>query len=29
VDGINTYLKHFGIRYFELNKTMIVWPTQK
>jgi hypothetical protein len=29
VDGVNTYLKHFGIRYYELNKTMFVWPTRK
>jgi hypothetical protein len=29
VDGISTYLKHFGVRYYELDKTMIVWPTRK
>ena len=28
-DGCNMYLKHFGIKYYELNKTMIVWPTRK
>ena len=29
VDGVYIYLKHFGIRYYELDKTMIVWPTRK
>ena len=28
-DGCKIFLKHFGIKYYELGKTMIVWPTQK
>ena len=28
-DGCKIFLKHFGIKSYELGKTMIVWPTQK
>ena len=28
-DGCKIFLKHFGIKYYELDKTKIVWPTQK
>ena len=28
-DCCNIFLKHFGIKHYELNKTMIVWPTRK
>jgi len=27
--GVKLFLKHFGIKSYELGKTMIVWPTQK
>lgn len=27
-NGCNIFLKHFGIKHYELNKTMIVWPTR-
>jgi hypothetical protein len=29
VEGCNMFLKHFGIKSYELDKTMIVWPTRK
>jgi hypothetical protein len=29
VDGCHMFLKHYGIKHYELGKTMIVWPTQK
>jgi hypothetical protein len=25
---VHTYLKHFGVKRYELSKTMIVWPTR-
>ena len=28
-DGVKLFLKHFGVKYYELGKTKIVWPTQK
>ena len=28
-NGCNIFLKHYGIKHYELGKTMIVWPTQK
>ena len=28
-DGVKLFLKHFGVKYYELGKTMFVWPTQK
>jgi hypothetical protein len=28
-DGCKIFLKHFGIKQYELGKTKIVWPTQK
>lgn len=28
VEGCHMFLKHFGIKHYELNKTMIVWPTR-
>ena len=27
--GCKIFLKHYGIKHYELGKTMIVWPTQK
>ena len=27
--GCDTFLKHFGIKNYELGRTKIVWPTQK
>jgi hypothetical protein len=27
--GCHTFLKHFGIKNYELGRTKIVWPTQK
>ena len=27
--GCHTFLKHFGIKRYELGRTKIVWPTQK
>jgi len=28
-DGVKLFLKHFGVKYYELGKTMFVWPIQK
>ena len=28
-DGVRLFIKHFGVKYYELGKTMFVWPTQK
>jgi hypothetical protein len=28
-NGCHIFLKHYGIKHYELGKTMIVWPTRK